>query len=166
MVAVRKKGTLLSMVCCDRTRENSLKVKGGRLRLDIGKMFFTIRVSTDTGCPERWWMPLPGQSQDQGTGLWARDWAVGVPFQCRGSWTWLRVPSCSDRFYHSVISLTDQHLRKVLLGRSSCCGTWRREIPAFPVASLGFNRWKEDDSLFCRSKPCLVTAKCFSINYL
>jgi len=38
----KKEDRLLSRVCCDRTGENVSKLKEGRFRLDIRKMFFTI----------------------------------------------------------------------------------------------------------------------------
>jgi len=41
----RKKGDRhFSMVCDDRTKENGFKFKEGRLRLDIRKKSFTVRV--------------------------------------------------------------------------------------------------------------------------
>jgi len=41
--------------CCDRTRGNGLKLKEGRFRLDIRKIFYIMRVvNIGPGCPERW----------------------------------------------------------------------------------------------------------------
>ena len=68
----RKEGDrLFSRVCCDSTRGNGFKLKGGRFSLDIRKKFLTIRaMRTGTGCPERWWMPHTWRQPRSGwTGL-------------------------------------------------------------------------------------------------
>jgi len=36
------------------------------------------------GCAERWWCPIPADTQGQGEGVLSTDGAVGVPVQCRG----------------------------------------------------------------------------------
>ena len=84
-----KKGDrVFSRICCDRKRGNGFKLKEGRFRLGIRRKFFycffTVRaVRHCTGCPERWWCPIPADSQGQAGGTLSTDGAVGVPVHCR-----------------------------------------------------------------------------------
>jgi len=75
---------LFSTVCCDRTRRNGFIQKEGKFRVDIRKKLFTLRVGgTGTHCPERWWSPIPGDTQCQAGWALNTDGAVGVPVQCK-----------------------------------------------------------------------------------
>ena len=59
--AYKQEGSqLFGRVDNSRTRGNGLKLKEGRLRLDIRGKFFTERVVRCwNSCPERLWMPRP-----------------------------------------------------------------------------------------------------------
>ena len=71
---------LFSRVCCDRTRRDNFKIKAGRFRLDVRKMFFyDERWGTWTGCPERRWMPCPWRHLRSG---WTRLWAAWSSWRC------------------------------------------------------------------------------------
>mgnify|MGYP001857466323 FL=1 len=49
--------------------------------MDVRKRFVMIRVGT--GCPERWWCPIPGGTPVRLVGALSTDGAVGVPIHCR-----------------------------------------------------------------------------------
>ncbi|KAK4825966.1 hypothetical protein QYF61_003535 [Mycteria americana] len=77
---------LFTKACSDSTGDNGFKLKEGRLRLDIRRKFFTMRVVTlaqvalrSCGCP------IPGNIQGQvGWGFEQPDLVEDVPGHCRG----------------------------------------------------------------------------------
>ena len=83
----RKEGNrLFSRICCDRTRGNSLKLKEERFRLDIRKMFFTMKAV-------KHWLRLPSDVVDAPSlqtlrvrldGALSTDGAVCAPAHCMG----------------------------------------------------------------------------------
>jgi len=70
-----------------------------RFWLDIRKKSFTIGWwGIGTGCPERWWVPIPGDTQGQAGGALSTWWSCRCPCSVQGCWTrWpLGVPSNSN----------------------------------------------------------------------
>ena len=58
----------------DKTKQNSLKVKEGRFRLNVWNNFFTQRVVRPRhSCPEQLWMPHPWRRSD-----WMGPWAASA----------------------------------------------------------------------------------------
>jgi len=57
-------------VCCSTPRGNGVRLKKGRLRLDMREVFFARRLARHCmGCPESWWCPGPAGTQGQGGGI-------------------------------------------------------------------------------------------------
>jgi len=60
---------LFSRACCDSTRDNSLKLKGSRFGLGIGKKFFIMSETLEQVAPRGGRRPIPGNIQvGQGSG--------------------------------------------------------------------------------------------------
>ena len=93
----RKTGRFgLTLSNSDRTWGNGFKLKEGRLKLDVRKIFFTQRsVRPWHSCPEKLWCPIPGDAQGQvGWGPGQPELVWGSPAHGRG-WGWVsfEVPS-------------------------------------------------------------------------
>ena len=73
--AYRKEGeNIFSRACCDRTRSNGFKLREGRIRSDVRKTFFTMRVV-------RHWNKLPrevGDAPSLETFSVRLDWALST----------------------------------------------------------------------------------------
>ena len=79
----------------DRTHGNGLKLKQGRLRLDVRGEFFTqMAVRRWHSCPEKLWCPIPGGTQGQvGWGPGQPELVGGSPAHNRGWGGWAFRPS-------------------------------------------------------------------------
>jgi len=87
----------------DRTHGNGLKLKQGRLRLDVwGECFTQMAVRRWHSCPEKLWCPIPGGTQGQvGWGHGQPELVGGSPAHGRSrGWMAFKVPS---NLSHSLI---------------------------------------------------------------